>query len=108
MLGVLGVFGWWVDLTEQLSNILAEMIAYMVIVLIAIVVVIFLSLALALHFNVVFESNSLGFVVVAGLYLIPLMIMFYLLKSGKLKLFFESKLMETVPKNWKTTDGEKE
>lgn len=84
------------DLTEHLANILAQMIAYFVIILIASIVVIFLSIALAQYLNLLLQSNSIGFLIVAGLYTILLLIIFYLLKSGKLKAFFETQLMGNI------------
>ena len=86
------------DLTEHLSNVLAQMIAYIVILIISSLVITFLSIALAQFINTYFEYSAIGYLIVAGLYLLLLILVFYLLKSGKLKAFFESKLSENISK----------
>lgn len=86
------------DLTEHLSNILAQVIAYIVILMISGLVITFLSIALANYLNTFFENNAIGYLIVAGIYLLLLLLVFYLLKSGKLKAFFESQLMENISK----------
>ncbi|MEO9965173.1 MAG: phage holin family protein [Reichenbachiella sp.] len=84
------------DLTEHLSNVLAQMIAYIIILIISGLVVTFLSIALANFLNAYFEGDSIGYLIVAGLYFVLLLIVYYLLRSGKLKAFFESKLMDNI------------
>ncbi|MEO9805602.1 MAG: phage holin family protein [Reichenbachiella sp.] len=84
------------DLAEQLSNVLAQMIAYVVILLISGLMITFLSIALANFLNSFFKGESVGYLIVAGLYLLLLLLVFYSLKSGKLKTFFEKKLMENI------------
>lgn len=91
------------DLTEHLSNVLAQMIAYLVILVISGLVVTFLSIALAHFLNSLFQNEAIGYLIVAGIYLIFLLLVFFLLKSGKLKAFFEAKLMENIS-NEKSND----
>lgn len=86
------------DLTEHLSNILAQVIAYIIILMISGLVITFLSIALANYLNTFFVNNAIGYLIVAGIYLLLLLLIFYLLKSGKLKAFFESQLMDSVSK----------
>lgn len=86
------------DIAEQLSNVLAQMIAYVVILLISGLMITFLSIALANFLNTFFVGEAIGYLIVAGIYLLFLLLVFYLLKSGKLKSFFESKLMENISK----------
>ncbi|UXX80758.1 phage holin family protein [Reichenbachiella carrageenanivorans] len=86
------------DLTEHLSNLLAQMIAYLVILVISGLMVTFLSIALANFLNSYFPGDSVGYLIVSGLYLLLLLLVFYFLKSGKLKVFFETKLMENITK----------
>ncbi|PIB36670.1 hypothetical protein BFP72_15295 [Reichenbachiella sp. 5M10] len=83
------------DITEQLSNVLAQVIAYFIIILISSIVILFISLGLAFLINRELHSEYLGFMVVAGFYTICLAVVFTLLKSGKLKNFFEGKMMDT-------------
>lgn len=94
------------DLTEHLSNVLAQMIAYLVILIISGLVVTFLSIALAHYLNTYFQNESIGYLIVAGIYLLLLMLVFYFLKSGKLKAFFEAKLMENISKETSNDDEE--
>ena len=84
------------DLTEHLSNILAQLIAYVVILLLAGLVVTFLSMGVANLINEQMESSYLGQILVASFYLLILLLTFFFLRSGKLKKFFESKLKEAV------------
>lgn len=86
------------DLTEQLSHVLAQMIAYLVILVMSTLVVTFLSIALAHFLNSYFQHSAIGYLIVAGIYLLLLLLVFYLLKSGKLKAFFESKLAQSISK----------
>jgi hypothetical protein len=80
------------DIAEHLSKLLAQLAAYLVMLSFFGLVVAFLSLGAAFFLNDVFESSSLGFVVVSGFYTILLIVIFVLLKSGKLKSFFENKI----------------
>ncbi|UXP33119.1 phage holin family protein [Reichenbachiella agarivorans] len=82
------------DMTTQISNALAQVIAYFIIILIGGLVVFFVSMGMAFLFNQLLASTYLGFIIVAGIYLLFLLIVLYLLKSGNLKSFFEDKLME--------------
>ncbi len=84
------------DLTEHLSNVLAQMIAYLVILIISGLVITFLSIALAHFLNSFFQNEAIGYLIVSGVYLLLLLLVFYFLKSGKLKAFFEAKLMENI------------
>lgn len=84
------------DLTEHLSNVLAQMIAYLVILVISGLMVTFLSIALAHFLNTFFENEATGYLIVAGIYFVFLLLVFFLLKSGKLKAFFETKLLENI------------
>lgn len=93
-----------IDMTEHLSQVLAQVIAYMVILLIASLVTLFVSMGLGFLINQQLDSNYLGFFIVAGAYLLVLLLVFYLLKSGKLKGFFEEKMMETIEQKNKESD----
>ena len=85
------------DLTEHLANILSQVIAYIVILIMASLVIAFLSMGAANYFNERLGSAYLGQLFVAGFYLFILLIIFYFLRSGKLKSFFESKLIDSAP-----------
>ncbi|MCV9387910.1 phage holin family protein [Reichenbachiella ulvae] len=95
-----------IDMTEQISHVLAQVIAYIVILLIATLVILFVSMGMAFLINEQLESEYLGFLVVAATYLIVLLFVFYLLRSGKMKLFFEDKMLESIQKNKKEKSDE--
>ena len=84
------------DLTEHISHILAQLIAYLIILIISTIVITFLSIALAQYLNTQLESTSIGYVIVSAIYLIILLIVYYFLKSGKLKAYFESILVDNI------------
>lgn len=90
------------DITEHLSNILAQVIAYVVILLMAWLVIGFLSLGIASLLNELLDSQFLGELIVSGFYLIILLIVYAFLKSGKLKAAFEKMIMENVPEKEST------
>lgn len=87
------------DLTEHLSNILAQMIAYLVIIIMAGFAIIFLSTGIANLINEKMDSSFLGQIIVASFYLLILLITLFYLRSGKLKRFFESILKEAIIDN---------
>lgn len=94
------------DIAEHLANILAQVIAYFIILIMLSLVLAFSSMGVAFLLNDLMDSNYLGFMIVAGFYLLILLIVLALLKSGKLKAFFEKKLVaENQPQN-ETHDGE--
>ena len=82
------------DISEHLANILAQVIAYLIIIIMASLVLAFLSLGVSFLLNDLLDSAFLGFMIVAGFYFIFLIIVFALLKSGKLKSFFENQLVQ--------------
>lgn len=94
------------DMTEHISNILAQLIAFLVILIVLTFVILFLSIGLSQYFNTVLESNSLGYVIVAGIYFIALLIVIYLLKSGKLKSFFETALTSNFSTEMESNEEE--
>ncbi|MGL1887498.1 MAG: phage holin family protein [Reichenbachiella sp.] len=83
------------EITEHVSNILAQVVAYVVILLIATLVLLFLSMGLGFLFNYLLGSEFWGFIIVAGFYLILLIIVLTFLNSGKLKAFIEEAILST-------------
>ncbi len=84
------------DLSEHLANVLAQVIAYLIIIIFGSLVFAFASMGVAFLLNEVLESSYLGFMIVAGFYLLILIVVFILLKSGKLKSFFENQLVQNT------------
>jgi len=81
------------DITEHLSKILAQVIAYMIIFFMAMFVFAYAGIALANYLNQFFENTFGGYLVVAGIFLLLLFIVAYFLRSGKLKSFLETKIV---------------
>ena len=81
------------DLTEHLSKILAKVIAFLIIFFMATLVFAYAGFALANYLNTIFENTYGGYLVISGFFLILLLIILYLLNSGKLKSFLESKML---------------
>ncbi len=84
------------DISEHLANILAQMIAYIVILLMSALVLGFASMGVSFLLNDLLDSDYLGFFITAGFYFLILIIVFILLKSGKLKAIFEDKLVGQI------------
>jgi len=78
------------DIIAQVSRLLAHLVAFMTIALIALFLVIFLSLALGAYLNAVLESPHLGYLIVAGIYLIILILIVLLLRSNKIQNWLEA------------------
>ena len=89
------------DLAEHLSKALAQLAAYLVMLIFLGLVVTFLSFGAAFYLNELLESSSLGFVIVSSFYATLLLIILWLLKSGKMERFFEGML---ASKEESTTD----
>ena len=82
------------DISEHLANILAQVIAYLIIIIMASLVLAFVSLGISFLLNDLLNSSYLGFMITAGFYFLILLVVFTLLKSGKLKSFFENQLVQ--------------
>jgi hypothetical protein len=94
------------DITAHLLKILAQVIAYLIIFIMAVLVFAFSGVALANYLNSVFENTYGGYLVIAGFFLILLFIILYLLQSGKLKIFLESKMVDSNSENTKIENPE--
>lgn len=94
------------DITAHLLKILAQVIAYLIIFIMAVLVFAFAGVALANYLNSVFENTYGGYLVIAGFFLILLFIVLYLLQSGKLKTFLESKMVDSNSENTKIENPE--
>ena len=87
------------EITEHVASILAQAIAHIVILLTSGFVISLLSFGLSLYLNEVLGSNFAGFFITAGIFLLVLLIISLLLKSGKLKSFFEVIILTNTKKN---------
>ncbi len=81
------------DLTEHISKILTQVIAFLIIFIIGMFVLAFASFALANFLNDIWGNTYAGYLVLAGVYTIVLLIVLYFLKSGKMKQYLESNIV---------------
>ncbi len=82
------------DLTEHISHILAQVIAFLIIFIVGMFALAFASVALANYLNQLWGNAYSGYLVIAGLYLTISLIILYTLKSGKIQKQLEDKIME--------------
>lgn len=88
------------ELKEYTSDLIAKLIAYIIILVVASIVIFFISLGLAFLANQLLDSTYLGFIIVALFYSIILVGVLVLLRSGKLKKIIEdSMLNEQIDKD---------
>ena len=77
----------------SVSKILANVIAVTVIGVIAFFFVFFLSFAFGFYLNVLLDSEFLGHLIIAGFYLLLIIIIFLLVKSGKVQSWLENLIL---------------
>lgn len=78
------------DIIAQTSRLLAHFVTFLCIAVIVLFMLIFLSLALGAYLNAVLNSPHLGYLIVAGIYLIFLFAMIILLRSNKMQAWLET------------------
>ncbi|MBV6639459.1 MAG: phage holin family protein [Cyclobacteriaceae bacterium] len=78
------------DIIAQVSRLLAHVLAFLFLGIIAFFLFIFLSLAAGAYLNVLLESEYYGHLIVAGVYLILLIIIFLLLRTNRIQNWLES------------------
>lgn len=78
------------DIIAQTSRMLAHLVTFLCIAVILIFLLIFLSFALSAYLNTILNSPHLGFLIVAGIYLIFLIGMIILLRSNKMQAWLET------------------
>ena len=81
------------DITEHISKVLSKVIAFLIIFLIALFVIGFAGMALANYLNDLWGNSFGGYLVLSGIFLIILLTVLYLLKSGKFKDALESAIV---------------
>lgn len=87
-----------VDLIERLSGLGALLISFLTIFMISLFLLAFISLAFASYLNVVLNSLYAGYLIVSGFYLLLVIIIFFVLKSGRLKAMIESAVLKSMEK----------
>lgn len=78
------------EIIARFSRILAHLLTFLCIALIAVFMLIFLSFALGAYLNAVLDSPHLGYLIVAGIYLLLLIVMIILLQSNKIQIWLET------------------
>lgn len=78
------------DIIAQVSRLLAHFVAFLTIALVGLFLLIFLSFALSAYLNYVLDSPHLGYLIVAGVYLIGLIGILLLLRTNKLQIWLET------------------
>ncbi len=84
------------DLIERVSKVVAAGIVFVFVFAIFLFFLAFLSFFIAEVLNNALSSTFWGYGIVAGIYLILIIILFYLLKSGKIQAFIENMVIESV------------
>lgn len=78
------------EIIAQISRLMAHLFAFLMIMLIGLFLLIFLSMALGAYLNYALDSPHLGYLIVAGIYLIFLIAVVILLRSNKMQIWLES------------------
>ena len=78
------------DIIAQVSRLLAHFVALLTMAVIGLFLLVFLSLALGNYLNYLMESPHYGYLIVAGGYLILLIIIFLLLRTNKIQRWLEA------------------
>lgn len=78
------------EIIAQVSRLLAHFVALMTIALVGLFILIFLSFALSAYLNEVLGSAHLGYLIVAGIYLIGLIGIVLLLRTNRLQNWLET------------------
>ncbi|MEQ9405341.1 MAG: hypothetical protein RIM99_17260 [Cyclobacteriaceae bacterium] len=82
----------------HVSRILANVIALCFIVIVGFFFMFFLSFSVGSLLNEVFESEYLGHLTIAGFYLLLILIIFLLMKSGSIQNWFENIILNIAEK----------
>lgn len=82
------------EIIAQISRLFAYFVAILTIALIGLFLLIFLSLALGAYLNMVLESPHLGYLIIAGFYLIILVVILLLMRSNKIQNWLETLFVE--------------
>ncbi len=87
------------EIIAQVAKLLAHFVAFLTIAIIGLFLLVFLSMALSAYLNMILDSPHLGYLIVAGFYLVMLLIIFFLLRSNKIQKWLEAlfvNLSETI------------
>lgn len=82
------------EVMGQVARILAHVIVFLLISLLFLFFGLFFMLSLAVVLNFALNSEYLGYVIVTGILLILLVIIAFMLKSGKVQKWFETLILK--------------
>lgn len=82
----------------HVSRILANVIALALIGMLALFFVFFASFSLGAYLNELFNSTFLGHLAIAGGYLLVIIIIFLMMKTGKMQSWFENIILNIAEK----------
>lgn len=78
------------EIIAHISRLLAHLIAFLLIGVVGVFFITFASLTLGAYLNEVLESSYSGFLIIAGFYLLMLIIVFLLLKTNRFQYWLEA------------------
>lgn len=90
------------NMVEELSEIIAHVIALFLILTVFMFFLAFGSITLGTFLNHLWESSYLGYATVTGVYLVILLFFVYLLRSGKLKEAVEEQISKNMKRREKS------
>ena len=85
-----------VDVLARLAKVLAYAIVFVLIGFLGIFFLIFAGFTFSIYLNEVLESTYLGYLIVTGIIFLKLVIIFLLLKTGKVQKWLEKLLINII------------
>lgn len=85
-------------LIQGFSTVLANVISFAFLAVFGILFIFFLSFGLGALLNSVLNSAFYGHLIIAGFYLLVILIIFLLMKSNRIKGWFESLILKAIEK----------
>ena len=86
------------EMVGHVARLMSQVIVLFLLVILGLFTLLFLSFALGALLNELLESNYLGFLIIAGIYLIAVLILASLSKSGKVQGWIESAIINASNK----------
>lgn len=86
------------ELVGHVARLMSQLIVFFLLVILGLFMVMFLSFALGALLNELLESNYLGYLIIASFYLLGILILTLLAKSGKIQGWLESAILNASNK----------
>lgn len=84
------------DVAGHISRIMTLVIGYLIIAVLFLFFILFLSIALANYLNYLFGNPVYGYLIIAGIVFLKVLIIFILVKSGKLDKMLEKAILKSM------------